>query len=165
MQTCLHADEVFCIAEAQQYMWRSQISQKPRAMPPSFRSLHRGIRKLHYRSNHPVLHAILDIIAHEDIPRGTPAVRREELLSEPHGSHVLKTHPFHGSLTQGVEDEIIAVKSGMHLLTEPPAAACHTVMELVLAGVAAELLVRPSISDPVPAFQTQGMIVFFSDFV
>ena len=32
MQTCLHADEDFCIAEAQQYMWPSgQIAQKPSA--------------------------------------------------------------------------------------------------------------------------------------
>ena len=33
MQTCLHADEDFCIAEAQQYMWPTgQIAQKPSAM-------------------------------------------------------------------------------------------------------------------------------------
>ena len=95
------------------------------------------------------------------MPAGLAAGRAEK-RREPHGHHVHKVNRFHSRTHKSFKDTVVPVKDSQHTPAESPAGPCQGIVVPRLAFVAAELLVRPAISDLVPAFKADRDMPFLS---
>lgn len=88
-------------------------------------------------------------------------VRRDIGRIKAHVPELDQIKGIHAKLQQAVKQPVVAVKGVHH--PEPRAAAAPglPVVVTVLAGLAAEFPVLPSIPDLIPAFQTYGMSALF----
>lgn len=86
----------------------------------------------------------------------TSVIRREEIPLEPHTFQVSHADILQICLAERIQNNIITLQTGMDHLPELTAVLSLTVVVLVLAGIAAELPVRPAIFYRISAFETYG---------